>query len=213
MKMIINTQYADLLRFIFSSLREERNNVPYRDNFFLIKNLNNTDTRILERHNNYVIVSKSYATLTWGRLEIFEFCRDRIKSRRKPVFDKMSDKEFEKNIKVFLLTGKWVTEDEDSTIFPLYANIDNQKERLRIYFDLREQGMQPGYIFYSVLTFCSRVLNGDTQSVSAGYAKKIHSKKSTITRNFKTAMSSLALYKGDLTDEKVLYFIQSLGKV
>lgn len=213
MQLIVSTEYEGLLKFLFKELREEHGSIPIRDNFFLIKLLSHTDTRMLDRFQNYVVVSKTFSTVEWGRQEIFDFCKEKTKSRRKPDLEKLSDDEFEKNIKIFLLTGVWISDTEENTMFDLYSNIDSKGGKIKEYFKLRDNNMPAGQIMYSVLTFCGRVLDGGGGNVSKGYMAKIESKKSTISKNFSKAIKTFAHYEGDLDDNKVLKFLMDIGKL
>jgi hypothetical protein len=212
-KLIINSEYPELIRFIFSNLRYEMT-FPRRDNFMLIKNLSHNENRALETMNNYVIVSKNYATETWGRDEIVDYCKTQLKSRRKPTFETMSDKEFEKNVKVFWVTGKWMTEDIESGMFNLYKNLDSKHARWVEYFSMLDKGVHPMQIFYSLLTFATKVLDmkGDISGIKKGYAAVLLSKKRRVEENFKPAIATYSKYGREIEPEfKVLRFIMDLG--
>lgn len=211
-KLIISTEYPELVRFLFSNLRFEKE-VPMRDNFLLIKTLSHKEFQMLTRFTNYVVISKSYATAEWGRDEIFEFCKSELKSRRKPSYSLMSDDDFIKNVKVFWITGKWVTEDIETGLFHLYQQIDSKSARWVEYYKMRELGVHPLAIFSSMLTFISKVFDVQNASgVSKGYLSVLLSKKGKIQENFKEAISNYAAFDKDIDpDFKVLRFLMDLG--
>jgi hypothetical protein len=210
MKLIVNTEYVDLLRFIFSEYREEKR-IPFRDNFFLIKNITSKEIGIVERFSNCIIVSSTYFEAEWGRKEIFEYVAEKIKSRRKPKFDLMSKEEFEKNVKVFMISKTWLTEDEESGVFELYKNLDSIY-RFKTYFELRVN-LQPYIIFYSILTFVNKTLTiTDPEVAGKGYFRIMQSMKRRIQSNFKKALTTYSNYDRSVDDSfKCLRFLMDIG--
>lgn len=213
MKLVINTEYSELLRFLFKELRYEKS-FPIRDNFMLVKQLSHKENRALERFSNYVVVSKTFATEEWGRTEIFEYVKARLKSRRKPSYEIMTDREFIKNMKIFWVTGKWVTEDIESGMFDLYKTLDSKSLRWVEYFKLRDRGVHPMAIFYSLLTFVGKVYDLDKgmSGLKKGYAAVLSSKRRRVMDNFKNAISVYSESEKDVDDDfRVLRFLMDIG--
>jgi hypothetical protein len=213
MKLIISTEYPDLVRFIFSGMRYETT-FPFRDNFLLVKELNHREFGMLERHSNYVVISKSYATEEWGREEIFEYCKSVLKKNRKPIFKIMTDDEYIRNVKIFWTTGVWPTEDVEAGLFSLFKNIDCKVNRWKEYFRLRELGMAPMSVLYALLTFVNKAAaaDGDMSGISKGYASVLLTKRTKLKEAFPIAMGNFVGFPSCVDEEfKVVRFLLDIG--
>jgi len=209
-KLVVNTEFPELVRFLFPELREEKS-FPMRDGFFLKKNLTGREQASLERFNNYVIVSQNYFTEVWGKQEIFNYIAAKINSKRKPKFELMPKEEFEKNVKVFAVCKVWVTEDEESNMFELYQSIDNAY-RYKRFFEVK--AVTPSVmIFYSLLTFINKAMTVTAESmVGKGYFRVLQSKKRRISENFKNAITTYTTYGKEVDEDfKVLRFLIDIG--
>lgn len=211
MKKIMTTDYPELLRFIFSDLRYETS-FPFRDNFMLVKNLTHQETYRLKQFQNYLIISTSYAEEHWGRQEVFDYVKSKVKSRRKPAFGTISDIDFEKNIKIFILCGDWVTVDIDSQLYKLYGCLNEQRRSLEELMRLLDMGISPIAIIYSLLTFAGKSL--DVSNV-IGASSKYYTLLKSYTHTFKRTLSPALTNMSRLTNcddtLKVIRFVMDLG--
>ena len=209
--IVSSTKYPDLVRFIFPHLRYMKV-IPLQDGFFMIRDLINSDLRTLEQFHEYVIVSQYFAEQDWGRQEIVDFVCQKIRTRRKPKFDWMTDGEFVDSVKLLYVANMWPEFDQHAVVFELFKNIDSYK-RVETYFKLR-QDLSPYEIFYSILTFVRRCFDENVRyEVSPGYLRVIESKSTIIKKNFNRSIKAFAR-QGDIDqDFKALSFISSLGEI
>lgn len=213
MGQVINTEYPDLVRSLFPHYRYETA-VPYRDGFFLIKNLNQTDYGRLKQFTRYIVVSKTYTGEVWDRERIIEHCKTLTKTRRKPSYEDMDDTEFEKNVKVFAVCGKWPYDVDEANIYQLYKNIDS-RDALKIYLGMRNDGVPPHILLYSILTFVGKVLSSEGSNpgnVNFNYFELMRSKKRRMSNNFKEAITRFSKQVPEMDDDmKVLRLLIDLG--
>jgi hypothetical protein len=213
MKLIVNTEYQDIVRYLFSGYRLEKE-FPIRDNFFIVKNISHKENMLLDRFNNYVIVSKNFFTEVWGKEEIFQYLIDNKRTRKKtvPQFDGMSDAEFEKYIKIMYLTGTWAYDDSTEGLLELFKNIDSGA-RYKEYFTLLSTGMDPMYIFYGILTMIKKSLGYmELTNVNNNFFILLKNKNTVLSRNIVKSLERWAQWDKNVDDDmKVLRFIKDIG--
>lgn len=210
---VIRTNYVELFPYFLPDVPIEKN-VPYRDGFVLVKNLQPQDMKKLARHRNYLAISTTMFDEVWDRDEIIELAKKLNKSRRKPRWDdQMSDQEFIQNVKIFVISGIWPKEVDESSMFPLFEKIDSGK-RFEEYFKLLKD-YHPRVIMLSVLSFAKKCAVGDYSEVnSKSYLKLLRAKERTMKKNLMSAIRIYTRYKGEISEEmRVMRFIMDIGNL
>lgn len=211
MNRVINTDYPDIIRFIFSDLRVEQT-FPNRDNFLLFKALTYKESQRLMTYRNYVVVSKNFIDEFWGRTEIFEYVKAQNNSRRKPDLESLSKDDFEKAMKLFILNGSWLPEVETKGLFNLYANILDRTRATEIAFTLLGTGMSPVSLYHAVLTFVGKAIDLKAQAgLSAGYHKVLHAASKKVTKTLNPALTQWVETEGTDDNVRIIRFIQDIG--
>jgi hypothetical protein len=126
----------------------------------------------------------------------------------------MSDEEFEKYVKIFFITGKWEVDEYEHNMFELYKNIDSNV-RFRLFFELKNSGVPVNLIFYSTLTFVSKIMSvgkSNDTALNVHYFQLLQSKQPRVVRNFKKAITNYSKYDRKISDDlKVFRFIYDIG--
>lgn len=208
---LIKTDYPGVVRAMYPELRLERK-LPYRDNFLLLREISYNDKLKFDRFTNYIVISKNYFEEEWTRETIIMMIKKMIKSRRKPEFEKMSDDEFEAAAKVFLLTGYWPPDAEETGVFEMFKKID-KTDRFALFFNIIEKVHEKA-LFYALLTFAAKAMDLKPDEVSAGYLRILKSKERVIKRNFIPALNNYSKAGEYMDDDmRILRFIYDLGQV
>ena len=208
--MIVTTPYPDLVRFLHPELVSVES-IPAFDGFIIQKELNYNEVKELEHLTNFIAISDAHARLEWGREEIIALVIKKIKSRRKPKFEWMSDEEFVGATKTLYVRGVWPSEEENEvTVFDLFQNLLSAKA-VEIYFRILSSGTRPEEVMLSLLTFCKRSLEENYSGIHRSYVQVLKSSRRVVGANFKRALTTYAKGGSIPSESRVLRFVLDLG--
>lgn len=203
MKLIVKTDYADLLRFISSY--PEYMSFPHNIPFFMERNLRQSELTQLSHYDACVIVTSTFYESEMREQDIIDYIKTYRRWRRQPKYQQMSREEFELKVKIYWICGSWEDTQEESTFYELYQALSTPywyKE----YFKLLKS-YHPNQILSGMITFCEKSQNLHRQSQSAAYTKLLVAVQKKVQQNFRKAVKNL-----DLTDPEfgVMRFIGML---
>lgn len=210
---VVRTKYGELIPYFLPELKVEKS-IPYSDRFILFKQVTPVDIKKLRYFKDYVVVSNTMFDEVLEREQIIEIAKEINKSRRKPEWDdQMSDDEFIKNVKIFIIAGIWPKHVDDATMFPLFEKIDSPR-RVEEYMKLK-QDYHPRVILMGLISFSKKCIFQEFDSVnSKSYMKLLKSKGRIIQKNFMPAIRIYIKYKGEISEElRVMRFIDDLGRI
>ena len=205
MKLIVKTDYPDLLRFI--SGYPEYTYFPYGQKFFMERNLRLSEVTQLAQYTDCVIVTSTFYDKEMREQDILDFIKSEKKWRKTALYEEMSREEFEYKAKIYWVCGVWETVHEDSSFFDLYRAFSTPYwygeyfKLLKVY--------HPSQILSGVITFCERSQNLQRQPQSVAYTKLLVAVQKKIEKNFRRAIRNLDLSEPEFG---VLQFIQELLK-
>ena len=185
-------------------LREEITFSDYGKNIIYVGKQNKRALDTLKEYSKeYIIVGNPDKGKDFSSKEALLEWAYRVKGKEVPKYVKdaveaMGDEEFEYNLKIYWLTGTWLTNEESNiSTYELYqSSVRSLKDSLVTLFSLLEV-YHPRVIEASYITFLSRVKYVEDQTVSNTYKKLLIAANNKYGHKITPFILSYSLRKGD----------------